>query len=109
MVPNPAPERKPWLGETVHYVMPDGVTIRPAMIVAFYDSKGILEANLQVFVDGKNDSQARGPHANATLQDWRTDVPYDVGLVDRDYPELAPIYPYNTWHFRPEKEKYADQ
>jgi hypothetical protein len=101
--------------------MPDGVTIRPAMIVAFYDNKGILEANLQVFVDGKNDSQARGPHANATLQDWRTDVPYDAGLVDRDYPELPPIYPYNTWHFphpfgtlplldnRSEKEKNADQ
>ncbi len=67
----------PKLGEIVHFVMDDGVTIRPAIVVAFVDDR----VNLQVFVDGSDDGPVRGPYALGTFVDWKRDVAYSVEYV----------------------------
>mgnify|MGYP000989721294 CR=1 FL=1 len=41
-------------GRIVHYVLPDGIEHRPAMIVRVWDH-GTGMSNLQVFTDGSND------------------------------------------------------
>ena len=84
------------VGDWVNYVMADGVTIRPALVTAFFFDKtrNELKANLQVFVDGSNDNDIRGPHANATLTDWKTSVLF-MGTEDPEYGFFA-----GTWHLR---------
>ena len=96
----PAVSRLPAVGDTVHYVMADGVTIRPAIIVAFVaECNEKWTAGLQVFVDGSHDdASVRGPHANATLQDWKPEAPYDPGKWD-DETTRDLIYAPKTWHF----------
>jgi hypothetical protein len=44
-------------GRIVHYVMPDGSTHRPAMLVQVWNKEGEYAgmSNLQVFTDGTND------------------------------------------------------
>jgi hypothetical protein len=82
----------------VQYVMADGVTIRPAIIVAWELAAGRLKFNLQVFVDGQfDDAKVRGAHANATLQDWKIGVPYDGGTPDLQTGEN--FYAPGTWHY----------
>ncbi len=99
-----AAPQEPLLGEIVHFVMADSVTIRPAMVVAYFSVSPVtgkpnvdLRVNLQVFVDGQfDDATVRGPHANATLQDWKVDSPYDPGETDPKTGEL--VFKANTWH-----------
>lgn len=96
-LPSLIPDR-PYLGEDVLYVLADGVTIRPAKIVAFvvklsprYD----IFANLHVFFDGSNDNEVRGPHAGGSITEWVTSVRYQGPVED---PEAGTILVPRTWH-----------
>lgn len=68
------------IGRIVHYVMPDGKTIRPAITVRVWspnpDGNGC--SNLQVFTDGSNDGQPNGD-GTSTVENvlWRTSVCFD--------------------------------
>lgn len=70
----------PTISRIVHFVLPSGKH-RPAIVVEDWGGKS-MNPNLQVFVDGTNDT---GIDSNHVI--WRTSVPYD---------ELGRI---NTWHW----------
>ena len=97
--PAPTTIKQPELGDIVLYVMADGVTLRPGIVVAFETHSKEMKVDLQVFVDGQfDDANVRGAHANATLQDWRTFIPYDGGRTDEENGER--FYAPKTWHYR---------
>jgi hypothetical protein len=47
------------VGRIVHFVMPEGV-VRPAIVIRVWD-KNVGDVNLQVFLDGDNDSAEGAP------------------------------------------------
>jgi hypothetical protein len=95
----PEPPKPVGLGDIVLYVMADGVTLRPAIVVSFIFTATETKADLQVFVDGQfDDAKIRGAHANATLQDWKVNVINDEGSVDPKTGEI--VFAVNTWHRR---------
>ncbi|WP_426447582.1 hypothetical protein ACP26L_25640 [Paenibacillus sp. S-38] len=72
------------VGRLVHYVMPDGKTHRPAMVVQVWNKKGM--SNLQVFTDGQNDYQRHGLQFRGNLA-WVGSVSFSEGKEA------------NTWHW----------
>jgi hypothetical protein len=79
------------VGEIVMFVMDDGRTIRPAIIVHQVTLEDALttsnrrrygSVDLQVFVDGSYDNDVRGAHANSTLTDFRFNIYIDEGEID---------------------------
>ena len=97
--PKPSVPEEVHVGDIVLYVMEDGRSIRPAIVVAIVTYEQSIETlerrrygsiDLQVFVDGPFDNDIRGPHANSTLTDFR----HNVFLADGE----DGIYPINTYH-----------
>ena len=81
------------VGEIVMFVMDDGRTIRPAIVVHQVTLEDALttsnrrrygSVDLQVFVDGSYDNDVRGAHANSTLTDFRFNIYLDDGEIDPD-------------------------
>jgi hypothetical protein len=79
------------VGEIVMFVMDDGHTIRPAIVVhqvtledalATQNKRRYGSIDLQVFVDGSYDNEVRGAHANSTLIDFRYNIYLDEGEID---------------------------
>jgi hypothetical protein len=94
------------LGDVVLYVLPDGATIRPALVVRIGTTDNLGqqrdESNdiltLHIFYDDQNDRQARGAHADGTISDWKRNIPYDPGM---ESVEVSPsVWTPNTWHLR---------
>lgn len=98
------------LGHLVHYVMPDGETIRAAMIVRAWNAYSL---NLEVHYDGTNDSRKRfGRQDNYTRgypsTEWIQCVTYDAGamedvLMDEEHLVTRREHRYapSTWHWPP--------
>jgi hypothetical protein len=85
----------PRLGAIVNYVLADGRTVRPAIVVAISPTNDRM-LNLHVFLDGKNDITARGAGTGfETISEWRTGVKPTPKLVDDQgyFPHGA-----GTWH-----------
>jgi hypothetical protein len=71
-------------GRMVHFVLPDGKTHRPAIVVRVWDTTTNGLVNLQVFLDGTNDridkTNAQWITQEVTARGvmWSTSVKYDA-------------------------------
>jgi hypothetical protein len=74
-------------GRIVHYVMPDGQTHRPAMLVQIWNREGPYAgmSNLQVFTDSANDGRHGEQYAQCPV--WAGSVYYSETKEP------------NTWHW----------
>lgn len=84
----------PSIGRIVHYVLQSGEH-RPAIVVPTNQTPDHdLQVNLQVFLDGPNDSTATNPHVAPALQTWpSTEWRQNIGYSD---PAVATC---STWHW----------
>jgi len=88
-------------GRIVHYVMPDGVEHRPAIVVKVWRKEdgtppdnGV--SNLQVFTDGTNDFyHTKG----STGEKWISDAEVKTGIVWRTSIVYSEEPKPNTWHW----------
>lgn len=87
--------QKPTVGRIVNFVMGDGETIRPAIVVRVWSDTCI---NLRAFLDGTNDSQAIKVQRDGYSLDvcapdgWATSVVYQEPI------EGVASQP-STWHW----------
>lgn len=94
MIP-PAPAAPhPTPGRIVMYVMPNGTTLRPAIVVVADGTSMIC--NMQVFTDGAHDQELMGDDEPQDIV-WRAGVTYyepTAGMRSGFFPHIK-----GTWHW----------